>query len=246
MPSLPPLLPVAECAFFFDFDGTLVDLADTPDGVVVSPRVAPLLSALQQACDGAVAVVSGRPLAALDAFLGPLRFPAAGAHGAERREVDGRVSRVHAGDPRLQAMHARLSDTVAAHPGMLLETKDTALALHYRAVPGKAEVARAAAEAAVAAHADVFALQPGKMVYEIKPSGVDKGRAIETFLAGAPFANRRPVFLGDDLTDEKGFVVVNRLHGVSIKVGAGDTVAPYRLATVPAVLDWIEAVLAAR
>ncbi|SDV51009.1 trehalose-phosphatase [Chitinasiproducens palmae] len=244
MSSTPPLPPIDRSAFFFDFDGTLVDLAATPEGVTVSPSVVPLLTRLQALSGGALAVVSGRPLAALDAFLHPLVFAAAGSHGAERREPNGAVSRIGHGDARLAAMHTQLEGTVAAHEGLLLERKDVALAVHYRLAPTLGDVVRAAAEAAVAPYADTFTLQPGKMVVEIKPSGVDKGRAIDAFMAQAPFAGRTAVFLGDDLTDEKGFAVVNRLGGMSVKVGEGETLAPYRLATVTACIEWIESLVA--
>jgi trehalose 6-phosphate phosphatase len=133
-----------------------------------------------------------------------------------------------------------LEGVVSAHPGMLLEIKGAALALHYRNAPERGEAARKATERLVAQYPDAYVLQPGKMVYEIKPKDVDKGRAVVAFLGEPPFVGRRPVFVGDDLTDEKGFAVVNERKGLSIKIGGGDTLAHARLDSVSALLDWLK------
>jgi trehalose 6-phosphate phosphatase len=239
MQSLPASLRLDQTAFFFDFDGTLVELAPTPDAVRVLPRVPQALAALARASGGAVAVVSGREIASIDAMLGALRLPLAGLHGAERRAADGALTRSGFDNARLAEVVQALQGTVDANRGMLLEIKGAAVALHYRNAPQREAVARAAAQAAVAAHGDKYALQPGKMVFEIKPRDVDKGRAIQAFMTEAPFAGRVPVFAGDDLTDEKGFAVVNAMHGISIKVGEGATIAGARLASVGAVIDWM-------
>ena len=122
---------------------------------------------------------------------------------------------------------------------MLLEIKGAALALHYRNAPDREPAARAATERLVQEYADAYVLQPGKMVYEIKPKDVDKGRAVRAFMSEPPFTGRKPVFVGDDLTDEKGFAVVNEFGGLSIKVGAGDTLAHARIESVGAFLDWL-------
>jgi trehalose 6-phosphate phosphatase len=128
---------------------------------------------------------------------------------------------------------------------MLLEIKGAALALHYRNAPDREAVARAATERLVADYPGSYVLQPGKMVYEIKPKDVDKGRSVRAFLDEPPFTGRRAVFAGDDLTDEKGFAVVNELGGVSIKVGPGDTIARSRLESVSDLLGWLDAIVSA-
>jgi trehalose 6-phosphate phosphatase len=243
--ALPPAtLAVSEAAFFFDFDGTLVELASAPDKVVVEPRVRTLLEALSRLTGGAVALVSGRGVENLDGMLGPLRLPTAGLHGAERRDANGDMLRVGFGDERLLKMEHALEEVVNDNPGLLLEIKGAALALHYRNAPAREAAARAATEKLVERFADGYVLQPGKMVFEIKPKNVDKGRAIAAFLDEPPFAARRPVFAGDDLTDEKGFAVVNQQGGVSIKIGAGETIARCRLDTVSDMLDWMERIVA--
>jgi trehalose 6-phosphate phosphatase len=235
----PADLVARHAAFFLDFDGTLVELAQTPDAVIVSDALKALLARLSETAGGALAIVSGRAIESIDALLAPLKLPVAGLHGAECRFADGTLLRQFDADPRLQQMQAELERTVAAHPGMLLETKAVSLALHFRNVPEREPQARAAVEAALAPHAAAFTLQPGKMVYEIKPAGVDKGRAIAALLEQAPFAGRIPCFAGDDLTDEAGFASVNALGGLTIKVGAGDTVARLRVPSVADLLAWL-------
>ncbi|WP_322105088.1 trehalose-phosphatase [Paraburkholderia sp. J41] len=245
MQALPAVLPPEQTAFFFDFDGTLVDLAPTPDGVLVRPDMLALLADLRRVTHGAVAIVSGRGIESIDTFLGMPDLPIAGLHGAERRDANGDMQRIGFHDQRLLHMEQVLAEVVRTHAGMLLEIKGAALALHYRNAPEHEGVARAATERLAAEFADAYVLQPGKMVYEIKPKDVDKGRALRAFLDEPPFAGRRPVFAGDDLTDEKGFAVVNEKGGVSIKVGGGDTIANTRVESVEALLGWLAALVAA-
>ncbi|WP_321927019.1 trehalose-phosphatase [Paraburkholderia guartelaensis] len=245
MQALPAVLPPEQTAFFFDFDGTLVDLAPTPDGVLVRPDMLALLHELRRATHGAVAIVSGRGIDSIDGFLGMPDLPVAGLHGAERRDANGDTQRVGFNDQRLLHMEQVLAEVVRTHAGMLLEIKGASLALHYRNAPEREAEARAATERLAADYADAYVLQPGKMVYEIKPKDVDKGRALRAFLDEPPFAGRNPVFAGDDLTDEKGFAVVNALGGLSIKVGGGDSIARTRVDSVEALIGWLASLVAA-
>jgi trehalose 6-phosphate phosphatase len=245
MQSLPAFLSPSETAFFFDFDGTLVEIAPTPDGVLVPQTLIESLAELRRLSKGAVAVISGRGIDGIDGYLGMPDLPVAGLHGAERRDASGDIVRIGFGDERLLRMERVLADVVKAHPGMLLEIKGAALALHYRNAPLAEPVAREATQRLVAEHADAYTLQPGKMVYEIKPKNVDKGRALTAFLDEPPFAGRMPVFAGDDLTDEKGFAVVNACGGLSVKVGAGETAAQARVESVGAFLAWLSSIVAA-
>ncbi|GAB2911387.1 trehalose-phosphatase [Paraburkholderia jirisanensis] len=245
MQAPPAVLSSSEYAFFFDFDGTLVDLAPTPDGVRVEPDMLALLAQLRTLTHGAVAIVSGRGIDSIDGFLGMPDLPVAGLHGAERRDANGDTQRVGFNDERLLHMEQVLAEVVNTNPGMLLEIKGASLALHYRNAPDREAAARAATERLVAQYPDAYVVQPGKMVYEIKPKGVDKGRALRAFLDEPPFAGRKPVFAGDDLTDEKGFAVVDEVGGVSIKVGGGETIARTRVESVGALTAWLAAVVAA-
>jgi trehalose 6-phosphate phosphatase len=242
MQALPSTLSLADTAFFFDFDGTLVELAPTPDGIVVPRLVPDLLDTLRRATNGAVAVVSGRGIDSIDSYLAMPDLPIAGLHGAERRDSNGDVQRIGFNDERLLRMEHALEKVVSANPGMLLEIKGAALALHYRNAPDREPAARAATEKLVAEYADAYVLQPGKMVYEIKPKDVDKGRAVRAYMSEPPFTGRKPVFIGDDLTDEKGFAVVNEFDGLSVKIGPGDTVARSRIESVELLLDWLQVI----
>lgn len=245
MQSIPAFLSLTDTAFFFDFDGTLVELAPTPDSICVPPSLIALLAALRHRSHGAVAIVSGRGIYNIDTFLNMPDLPIAGLHGAERRDANGDTQRIGFNDARLLRIERELAVVVERHPGMLLEIKGAAVALHYRNAPEREGIAREATERLVADYADAYVLQPGKMVFEIKPKGVDKGRALAAFLNEPPFAGRMPVFAGDDLTDEKGFAVVNAHGGLSIKVGAGETSARARLDSVDAlhaqIARWLEA-----
>ena len=245
MQSIPAFLSLTDTAFFFDFDGTLVELAPTPDSICVPPSLIALLAALRHRSHGAVAIVSGRGIDNIDTFLNMPDLPIAGLHGAERRDANGDTQRIGFNDARLLRIERELAVVVERHPGMLLEIKGAAVALHYRNAPEREGIAREATERLVADYADAYVLQPGKMVFEIKPKGVDKGRALAAFLNEPPFAGRMPVFAGDDLTDEKGFAVVNAHGGLSIKVGAGETSARARLDSVDElhaqIARWLEA-----
>ena len=236
----------ADWAIFLDFDGTLVEIAASPCRVRIDPRLRPTLEALCESLNGAVALVSGRSLAQLDALLSPLVLPAAGLHGLERRRADGTVVRAGQSAAALAAVRARLQAFADAAPGVLLEDKGLSLALHYRGAPGKQDDCRRVVAEALAASGAGLHLLEGKMVYEIKPEGADKGSAIEAFLAEPPFAGRIPAFVGDDLTDEDGFAVVNRHGGVTVCVWDGaPTAARWRVASVSDLLAWLSAAPAA-
>ncbi len=242
--TLPPPLARRD-ALFLDIDGTLLDLAPTPAEVRVDPEVSGLLSALQIALKGACALVTGRSLSDLDGLFPGLALPAAGQHGCERRDAQGSLH-LHAPDRRtLSRLRALFAAFANRHEGLMLEDKGATLALHYRLAPQLAAQVRQTVENALAEEAGAaLCLQPGKMLVEIRPEKRDKGTAIHDFMRELPFAGRRPVFIGDDHGDERGFVVVQRLHGYGVKVGSGRTLAQHQLPDVAAVRHWLGAVLA--
>lgn len=229
-------------ALFLDFDGTLAAIAPRPDAVVVGAWLVPALQRLQTALDGALALVSGRPLAELDAFLAPLQLPAAGVHGVERRDADGRIRRLSATPPA--AVMLRAERLVALYPGLQLERKPSALALHYREAPQVGELCVSALQAAARRQRD-WSVLLGKCVVEVKPANATKAHAVREFCATPTFAARRPVFIGDDATDEDGFAAVQAAGGFGVKVGAGASVARHRLADPAAVQAWLLGSLAA-
>ena len=209
-----------ELAILLDVDGTIVDLAPTPREVIVSPSLRNTLSRLQEQTEGALALVSGRPLEELDLLFAPLQLAAAGGHGAELRPVpDGPVHRSRA-VPLDKELKRRLASIAAVGPGIILEDKDYSLAIHYRLAPEKEEVVRGAVLAACEELAP-FSVEvlPGKFVFEIKSTGFDKGTAVRWLMQHKPFAGRRPVFIGDDTTDEAAFAVLPEFNGLGISVG---------------------------
>jgi trehalose 6-phosphate phosphatase len=232
--------PWPRCAaVFLDIDGTLVALEERPDAVRIAPSLRALLERAREAAGGALALISGRAIADIDALFAPARFAVAGQHGTERRSADGRLHFHAPLATRLQGQAARLRELVRAHPALLLEEKGASLALHFRGDPALESLAERETRQAVVSLGDDFELLTGKFVFEVKPSGKDKGTAIDEFMAEAPFAGRRPVFVGDDLTDELGFERVNRIGGDSVKVGAGTTRARWRLDDAEAVTRWL-------
>ncbi len=227
-------------ALFLDVDGTLLEIASIPAAVRVPKRAIRVLASLHPRLDGAIALVTGRRIADLDALFAPLRLPAAGVHGAERRDAAGHATASDRG-ARLAPARRVLAAWQAAHTGTVLEDKGAALALHYRAAPEWEGEARRVVIEALAAVGPDFHLQEGKKVLEIKANAAGKGSAIEAFMDEAPFRGRCPVFIGDDLTDEDGFDAVNRLGGHSIAVGLDrPTRARWRLRDEQEVLSWLE------
>lgn len=225
-------------ALFLDFDGTLVDLAPTPDAIRVPPELPGLLRALSELYDGALAIMTGRGLADLDSHLGGLRFPAAGQHGAERR-IDPRQPARPPDAKLLAAARERLAAFANDEPGVLIEDKGGSIALHFRAAPAAGPAVRRIAERLVAEAGGALDLMPGKCVLEIKSAGADKGGALEAFLEEPPFRGRRPLVLGDDRTDEAAFAVALRSGGAAVKVGVGPTRARWRLGDPRAVRNWL-------
>jgi trehalose 6-phosphate phosphatase len=236
----------SEPALFLDLDGTVLEFAAEPDAVVPSRRLRALLGRLPAATDGAVAFISGRPIAQLDALFAPHRFAVAGIHGLERRDADGRLTTAAPPAEAIERFRALITTFVAAHPGTLAEDKQLSLALHYRKRPDLDDEVRRFCERTAAELPASLEILRGNRVVEIKPSGTNKGNAIRFFMERKPFAGRTPVFVGDDVTDEDGFVVVNELGGVSVKVDTGSTAAAWRLPDIDAVLGWLETLVAER
>lgn len=216
-------------AFFLDFDGTLADIVDNPADAAANPATLDLLGRLAHVAEGAVAVVSGRSIDQLDAMLHPLRLPLAGVHGLERRDGEGLVHRVEIDT----GAHATLANAVGAfadaRPGLLAEVKPGSVALHFRKRPELEAECRALAED-LAQEDTRISLVEGKKVIEMKLGVRTKADAVAAFLAEPPFRDKLPFFAGDDVTDEAAFSLVNERSGVSVKIGAGETAARFRLA----------------
>ncbi len=225
-------------AFFLDVDGTLIDIAVTPEAVVIPPELPGLLMRLSASAGGALALVSGRPIESLDRFFAPARLPAAGIHGAEIRLPDGR--QVMRAAPEVEKVRGEIAAFAARHPELLIEQKSVSITVHYRARP-ELEPTVAAAMGAIISGVPGLALQPGKMMLEVRPAGIDKGGALARFMEAPPFAGRRPLAVGDDLTDEHMFQVAVDRGGVAIRVGTDDrqTAAEARFDAPQAVRAWL-------
>ncbi|MDQ3672839.1 MAG: trehalose-phosphatase [Gemmatimonadota bacterium] len=232
--------PHVRWAYFFDIDGTLADLAPTPSEIRLEHDLHQLIRGLYTDTGGALALISGRSIEDVDSIFGQPRLPVAGHHGLERRDAAGKISRHDATSEKLELARARLSAAVSRHHGLTLEDKGLSLALHYRAAPALASFAHRIMRGVYADMGPEYAILTGKRIIELKPSGKDKGEAVLEFMGEDPFRGRTPVFVGDDLTDEHGFAVVNSLGGHSIKVGAGRTAARWRVSDVRSVRLWLE------
>ena len=244
--ALPPPPPIDDgCALFLDVDGTLLEFAPRPDEVEVPQQLREALAALHARLQGAVALVSGRSIAMLDILLAPPRLPASGLHGLERRHGR-RIQRAPRAPEALDRVRSEAVRVAARHPGAVVEDKGAALALHWRAAPQAGGELQALARAALP-RLPGYRLQPGNDVIELRPAvrrGVlaDKGAAILAFLQESPFAGRRPVFAGDDITDEAGFAAVNARDGISVLVGPPrESAAHFALAGTAEVHAWIGA-----
>lgn len=239
--ELPPAH--AGWALFLDFDGTLVELREHPSHVVVSPGLTELLESLSAAFQGAVAVVSGRSIADLDRLLAPLRLPLAGVHGLERRDAAGRMHCDEEAERTLAEVREAVADFVELHEGLHWEDKGSAFAVHYRRVPEFAGAVREFLQEQRDLLDGDFHVQAGKSVFELKPSGRNKGNAVHAFMSEAPFSGRVPVFIGDDVTDEDAFRAVNALGGCSIRIGPAETTgAGYQLDSVESAVAWLAGV----
>jgi trehalose 6-phosphate phosphatase len=243
--SLPDVIDPERFAFFFDFDGTLAEIVEHPEDVQVSGPARQALAQLWQASGGAVAIITGRDIGAIDHFLDPERLPIAGVHGLTRRDGSGHVHHPDFDMAALKGIEAELQPLVDREAGLFLERKHGAVALHYRPRPELEDLCRDAMERA-AEHAASITVRRGKMVVEVVGYPSNKGSAIDSFLQEKPFLGRTPIFAGDDLTDEDGFALVNERGGISNKVGPGDTRAHHRVESREALLAWLNSIIANR
>ncbi len=236
MTDKPPLDLLRDSSLFLDFDGTLVESADRPDAVEVSERLTGVLDRLGALLPGRLAVISGRPVSELRAFLdGPVVL--VGSQGMEfEAPVAGAVDRPPALDRALEWMRR----IAALRPALLVEDKPLGVVLHYRQEPEAEEECVELAAALAREHG--LHLQHGKMMIEVRAAGGDKGTALRALMREPGMAGTRPVFMGDDLNDEPAFVAAADLGGAGVLVGERrETAAQYRLSGVEAALAWLEA-----
>jgi trehalose 6-phosphate phosphatase len=233
----PPLPPIERTALLLDLDGTLLDLAPTPDAVVVPPGLLRTLHRLRPLLGDALAVITGRPVETIDALLGDAPFAVAGEHGGAIRAAPGQL--LERPDlPAPPAAWLAVAEAIAAaHPGVLLERKARGFATHFRAVPAAGGALLEALTALLAGSND-FELLSGLLMWEVRPRGADKGTAVARLMIHAPFSGRLPVFIGDDVTDEDGMAEAVARGGAGLRV-------PERFGNAAGVRDWLAAIAAA-
>lgn len=225
-------------ALFLDFDGTLVDLAASPDAIEVPAALPTLLRRLERRLSGALAILTGRSLGDLDRRLAGLAPAAAGQHGAEfRRRPGGPAVRARA--RAFAAIRPQVREFAARLAGVRVEDKGAGIALHYRAEPSSGAAVKHQVAVWAAASAGALESLDGKCVCELRPAGVSKGRAVREFMREQPFRGCRPLVLGDDVTDEAAFEASHALGGAAIKVGSGESRAEWRLNDSRAVRGWL-------
>ena len=227
-------------ALFLDVDGTLLEIAATPDRVRVPASLRNTLQLSFQREHGAFALLSGRSLDDLDELFSPYVFPASGKHGLEVRVPSGKVIRPELNPSALDRARRWLGMLQKDNRGLMLEDKGVALAMHYRLAPTLAPEVEVVMNRVASELGEAFMVRSGKCFYELMPRGFDERSAIELFMKEHEFAGRTPLFVGDDPTDEVGFQAVNEMGGHSIRVGnLEDTAARYRFSTVSTVVAWL-------
>ncbi len=239
MPNPPLIGDPGAHAFFLDFDGTLVEIAERPDLTRLPETTVELLQYLRDRSGGALAIITGREIAAIDRLLAPHLLPVAGVHGLFRRDAAGLMHEAAAGYAFDADIVGQITAELNGTQGVLVEIKPGSASIHYRCAPEAAPHCHRTALAVAALHPCLHVL-PGKMVFEVKPQSHNKGTVIRDFMREPPFAGRIPVFVGDDTTDEDGFIAVNELGGISVKVGEGESAASFRLPNPQDVTAWLE------
>jgi trehalose 6-phosphate phosphatase len=242
LPS-PPWNLLTQATLFLDFDGTLVELASRPDAVKVEERLNNLLARLSEKLGGRLAIISGRAAGQILTLFGQPTFAIAGSHGLEMHWPDGRVVTPASSD-RHNAILTEMRQLQQRFPGLFVEDKPFSVALHYRLAPhAENECIRLASRLACETG---YQLQTGKKVVEVRLAGADKGDAVTAFMSAPPMAGTMPVFVGDDETDEAGFIAVLNFGGAGVLVGPQrQTAATFALANVEDTLLWLEAAGAA-
>lgn len=215
------LVDFQRAALFLDVDGTLLDIAETPESVVVPDGLTATIGQLERALGGALAIVTGRTLADLDRLFFPLRTRAAGVHGAEMRFDPARAASKSPPVAQLPADFWReFVGVVRGFPGVRAEDKLYSVTAHYRAAAEAAAPLRLALSRLISAYGDIdLEIIDGHCAFEVKPRSFDKGEAVRRFLARPPFIGRKPIFVGDDVSDEDGFRFVTDHRGVAFAVG---------------------------
>jgi trehalose 6-phosphate phosphatase len=210
--------PNRHWALFLDLDGTLLDIAETPDAIVVPQMLVPSLSAAATWLGGALAIVSGRKLHDIDGIVSPLVLPCAGEHGADIRLPDGTIKRADLESAVPEAWKSHIVSAAKCWPGVVVESKVFNITVHFRQAPERRDEIRELLWHTIQDNTSGFEILSAHMAYELRHRSLTKGSAVFAFLRQQPFAGRIPVFVGDDVTDEDGFRAVKELGGIALRV----------------------------
>jgi len=236
-----PSANLRDIAVLLDIDGTILDIAPTPGAVIVPASLRETLARLSRETGGALALVSGRSLGDIDLLFAPLRLPAIGGHGAEFRLSPHDERETEQAHPLDGGLRDRLAELAVGSPGILVEDKGYSLAVHYRLAPEQeGRVKRAVAAIRADWPEEPIEVLPGKSVVEIKPAGFHKGAAIRELMRHKPFSGRRPIFVGDDTTDESAFAVMPEFDGMGYSVGRRLPGTAHCFAAPSDVRRWLE------
>jgi len=238
-PSLPAIGDLQDHCLFLAFDGALVEIADHPDAVRIDAAMLQFLENLRDASGRALALVSGRDIGVIDRLIHPLILPVAGVHGLQRRDAGGRLHSPVIDQSVVESIAAEAKAAFRLEPGIVIEKKTGAVAIHFRLRPDFEKRCRAFVRKSLRARSDLHLIE-GKMVFEVRLSGPDKGAVVDVFLDERPFKGKTPIYVGDDATDEPAFAAVNARGGLSVKVGAGRTVARFRAKDTADLRHWLE------
>jgi trehalose 6-phosphate phosphatase len=232
--------PKRNWALFLDIDGTLLDIAPSPDAVRVPASLAPVLARAQARLGGALAIASGRTLAEIDQLIAPLRLPCVAEHGAVIRFPGGAVAVAGADHAVPERWKFELCAGARAWRGVMIEEKAYSVAVHYRLAPEREAEVRGLVAAVTSHDPQLFEVLPARMAFEIRHRSLTKASAVERFMPNPPFAGRIPVFVGDDVTDEDGFRAALARGGLALRVDEAFGGEPAR------VRQWLAAFAAAK
>jgi trehalose 6-phosphate phosphatase len=236
-----PSANLRDIAVLLDIDGTILDIAPTPGAVIVPASLRQTLRRLLRETGGALALVSGRSLGDIDLLFAPLRLPAIGGHGAEVRPSPHDNVETEYAQPLDGGLRDRVTELAVGAPGVLVEDKGYSVAVHYRLAPEQeGRVKKAVAAIKADWPEQPIEVLPGKSVVEIKPAGFHKGAAIRELMQHKPFAGRRPIFVGDDTTDESAFAVMPEFDGLGFSVGRPMPGTAHCFAAPSDVRGWLE------
>lgn len=217
--TLRPLRSMLPVALFLDIDGTLLEIVDRPESVVVPPGLPVIIERVARCLGGAVALVSGRSIGDIDRLLAPLNLPASGQHGSEMRMLGGGPVIARQTQSIPLGLRMKIAEVAAAIPGVQVEDKGQTIAVHYRRAPHVSYILKPRLMSLVAASGMDLLLIHGRKVLEVRDARISKGTAVRDFMRLPPFVGRTPVFIGDDISDEDGFVAVESLGGTALPVG---------------------------